>query len=256
MRAFSTGLFGTRTRKGSPFHPAPDRPPLIVHCCHHKVGTLWLTRVLRAVAAEYGLRFFAGEQHQLTADVDVFLQDHSRVDASALRPHRGSHMIRDPRDVVVSAYFYHLRTDEAWCHRPRAEYDGRSYQAWLRALDREAGIMAEIERSAGTVIRDMLAWRESVEGFHEMRYEDLLRDEATGFLRLFDHYGFSADAARRGTEIARRFSIARSSGATAHIRSGRPGEWREHFSEAHKRAFKRLTDDAALALGYAASSEW
>jgi hypothetical protein len=242
--------------RNPPFAPSPQPPPLLVHCCHHKVGTLWLTRVLGAVAATHGLRFLAGDQGALTADVDIFLQDHSRVDPAGLGRFRGSHMIRDPRDVVVSAYFYHLRTDEAWCHRPSPEYGGLGYQAYLRSLPRTEGLMVEIERCASTVIRDMVAWSPTVEGFHEMRYETLLEDENEGFRRLFTHYGFTAEATERCVGLAERFSLKRLRRRSVHIRAGHPGQWRAHFTPAHARAFKRLTDDAAFALGYESTSSW
>ncbi len=249
-RATLTRLRGLR----SPFAASEQAPPLIVHCCHHKVGTLWLTRVLGAVADDFGMRFLAGEQSELGPEVDVFLQDHSRIDTAALRPFRGSHMVRDPRDVVVSAYFYHLQTDEAWCHVPHAEYGGRTYQAHLRSLDRAAGLMTELERCAHTVVRDMVEFREGVEGFHEVRYEDLFREEGATFRRLFEHYGFRPEAVERSVARAQRFSIGRMRGRTVHVRSGRPGQWREHFTPRHEDAFQRLTDDAVRRLGYAERS--
>ena len=33
-------------------------------------------------------------------------------------------MIRDPRDVIVSGYFYHQWTDEPWANEPRPELGG------------------------------------------------------------------------------------------------------------------------------------
>lgn len=47
-------------------------------------------------------------------------------------PDRGSlrvvMSVRDPRDIAVSAYFYHKVSSESWLHMPRAEFDGRSLQ--------------------------------------------------------------------------------------------------------------------------------
>jgi hypothetical protein len=240
----------------SPFPASLPRPPLIVHCCHHKVGTVWFENVLSAVARHFGLRFFSGEQTRLPDGVDVFLQDHSRIDLASLGDVRGSHMIRDPRDVVISAYFHHLRTREPWVLVPRAEYGGRSYQGQLESASREAGIAIEIERCASTVIRDMVEWGRQGHGFLEIRYEELIGAEAAGFRRLFTHYGFAPDAVERSVGIALRFGSDRVKRRSAHIRSGRPGEWREYFSEAHKAAFKGATDDAAARLGYETSSDW
>jgi len=250
MRMLAKARRALRIGPRSPFHDSLDSHALIVHCCHHKVGTVWFDNVLSAVAKHLGLRMYRGEQCDLPAEVDIFLQDHSRIEREALGDVCGSHIVRDPRDVVISAYFHHLRTDEPWVLRPRAEYGGRSYREHLRALDREAGILCEIERSASTVIRDMLAWDYAGNGFLELRYEDLLANEEAGFRRLFSHYGFSPPAVERSATIARRFSHTRMRSRTAHIRSGRPGEWREHFSKAHLAAFECFAGDAVERLGY------
>ena len=236
----------------SPFPDPTATHDLIVHCCHHKVGTVWFHNVLSAVARDFGLRLYRGDQGGLPAEADIFFQDHSRIDRASLRRARGSHIVRDPRDVVVSAYFHHLRTEEPWVLSPSARYEGRSYQEHLRALDREAGITCEIERCAATVIRDMVEWEHAGNGFLELRYEDLLTDEEAGFRKLFCHYGFSPTAVERSTAIALRFSHTRMRGRTKHIRSGRPGEWREHLSEAHLAQLERLTGDAIGRLGYRA----
>ena len=36
--------------------------------------------------------------------------------------------VRDPRDIIVSGYFYHMTTHEPWVHQPRSDYGGKSYQ--------------------------------------------------------------------------------------------------------------------------------
>ena len=170
MNFFNAGLFG---RAASPFAGAGEtKPPLIVHCCHHKVGTVWFLHVLTAISRHYGLRLHVGPQSDLGPEDGIFLEDHSRIDPGFLRPFRGSHMIRDPRDVVVSAYFYHLRTTEAWALEPREEFGGLSYQAHLQQLDRHEGLLAEIRRSASTVITDMTRWDYDDPRFLELRYED------------------------------------------------------------------------------------
>ena len=48
-------------------------------------------------------------------------------------------MIRDPRDCVVSGYFYHLWTNEAWAHQPQDLFNGLSYQQHLNRSARKMG---------------------------------------------------------------------------------------------------------------------
>ncbi len=239
----------------SPFPPGSGKSDLLVHSCHHKVGTVWFKRVLNAVAETYGLRVHSGPQSALGRQ-DIFIDDHSRVDRSTLRPYRSSHLIRDPRDVVVSAYFYHLRTTEAWALEPDDRYGGLSYQEHLKQFDTEEGLGVEIQRSAATILRDMVAWDYNDPRGLELRYEDHLADEETGFRRLFTHYGFAQDAVDAAVEIALSFSLSKVKATTTHIRSGQPNDWENHFTPALKTLFKEETGDAALKLGYADNPDW
>ncbi len=240
----------------SPYADKAAPHPLIVHCCHHKVGTVWFKRVFRAVSDAYGLFAFFGEQQHLPRSAELFLQDHSRIDRVTLPDFRGSHLIRDPRDVVVSAYFYHCKTEEAWVRRPDEKYGGRSYQQYLLSLNREDGLLAEIDRCARTCLRDMTNWDYGDARFLELHYETLIEDEENVFRRLFEHYGFKPSAVERCVDIALGFSIEKTRATSRHIRSGRPGEWRTYFGPHHREIFKRLTDDAALRLRYETDPNW
>jgi len=201
------------------------------------------------------LRIHFGSQSTLQGS-DIFFEDHSRIDADLLPHFRGSHMIRDPRDVVVSGYLYHLRTTEAWVRVPRDAYGGLSYQEHLLRLDPHDGLMAEIERASKFGIADMVRWNYSDPRFFELRYEDLIGNEDSGFRQLFESYGFTPKAVENCVKIARRHSIERVRGTSQHIRSGRPGDWRHHFSPEHVAAFKAATGDAAMLLGYESNSMW
>ena len=81
-----------------------------MHCCYHKCMTLYFNDVFKVFSAQAGLNF------QNTAFVaadpdtaDILLSHDSRIDLAGIaRPWRASHIVRDPRDLLVSAYFYHL----------------------------------------------------------------------------------------------------------------------------------------------------
>lgn len=244
----------------SPFEREDERW-LIVHGAHHKAGTVWFHRVLSAVAEEYGLRLFSGEQQNLPPGTDVFFQDHSRIVREGLPPYRGSHLIRDPRDMVVSGYFYHLWTSETWVHVPRPDLGGLSYQEYLRSFDEVRGLHAEIDRTIRDINRSLLAWDFSDPRFLEIRYEEFLADPDLGFETLFSHYGFNPVAVERGVAIARQFSLDRmaakkGSQGRSHVRSGRPGEWREVFTDDHRSHFKEASGDLLIRLGYESDNSW
>ncbi|MGZ4127451.1 MAG: hypothetical protein ACXVQY_07775 [Actinomycetota bacterium] len=105
-------------------------PAALVHCGHHRAGSVWFRGILEEVAAQFGLTFFStylpvvdppeGERPPTaTADVVQFMHSrHFRDDLFAGRSIRGSHIVRDPRDIAVSAYRYHLWSDEPWVNTP------------------------------------------------------------------------------------------------------------------------------------------
>jgi hypothetical protein len=167
-------------------------------------------------------------------------------------------MIRDPRDVLISAYFYHLWTEERWANLPDARFEGRSYRDELNRCDRHDGLLLEMERMCrGELLREMLAWDYSQPEFLELKYEDVIADEAACFDRVFRHFGFADPDVRAGLEIVERMSFRRVAGrnvgevgAASHLRSGRPGEWRTHLGAAHLERWQELAGDAVTRLGY------
>jgi hypothetical protein len=246
----------------SPFRPEVGRP-LLVHCGHHKIGTLWFDNVLRAVCDEFALRYQKSTQSELLSSTDVFHQAHSNVSFDTVTNYRGTHIIRDLRDVVVSGYFYHLWTSEAWAHRREERWGGKTYQEHLRAVEQEAGLMIEMDRFVEMNLSNFTRWNYHDPNILELRYEDLLADETSGFKRVFRAYGFHEAAVDRAVEIALSFTFARVSkrsvGAVrkkSHLRSGKPGEWQQLFNEKHRSHFKEHMGGALVALGYADDGDW
>jgi hypothetical protein len=253
----------------SPFDPKQGAA-LLVHCAHHKVGTVWFQRVLSTVAGFYGLRFTevpasygaSGPVDRLASDVNIVVYDRAndfRPQDVGARAYRGSHLIRDPRDVVVSGYHYHLRTDEAWVREPKDRFGGLSYQAFLDAADEHDGLMAEIERCARSSIAEMDEWSYSRSEILELRYEDAIANEVGTFTRLFRFYGFTDSAVGQGLKIVEQFSRghgAQAGDADPHVRSGEPGEWRRYFDAEHIARFKELTGDLVVRLGYEDDPDW
>jgi hypothetical protein len=240
--------------------PYPHGGPLIVHCSHHKTGTVWIFNVLRVVAQRHGLHVFEphkGPAAMVDHHVDVVLYEgRSTVDRGCLgdRIVRGSHMVRDPRDVAVSSYYYHLRGAEGWTQVPLDRFGGRTYYEVLQSLSTCDGMLTEIRRLGTYTYPGMAAWDYHQGDFYEMRYEDLWEDEAAGFRSLFRFYGFSPPVVDESVEVALRLSTRARSGPSkmAHVRSGRPGEWREHLEPVHLAAIEEVAPGLVAGLGYAA----
>lgn len=259
---------------------AQGRGHLLIHCSHHKVGTVWFKNVLRAVAKEYGLRVTVNDPAKIPGGASIFVDDHGKVDLSKIRQfYRGSHMIRDPRDVVISGYHYHLWTKERWANTkigelgpdiadywpllPVKDILHLTYKEYLNSLDKEAGLMAEISRASSTDIQDMVRWDYGNLNIFNFKYEDIMRDEEGTFPRIFAHYGFHDAAVARSTELAMGFSFKNQakrdvgqSQEKSHLRSGKAEQWRQEFSDAHKAYFKQLHGEDLIRLGYETNLDW
>jgi hypothetical protein len=227
---------------------------------HHKSGTVWLKSIFKAVCNEYSLRFFEGKQADAPQQYDVFFQDHSRFEFDRFEsPVRGLHMIRDPRDIILSGCFYHQKAHEQWLHKPREQLRGLTYhQAINRAETLEDKIAFEMEHVGRRTIEEIVGWDYTRSFFWELKYEDLIRDtDLMLFHRAFAFLGFPGSALPGVLAIAYRKSLfSNQLKASGHIRSGEVGQWKQYFTRQHKERFLELFGDVLIRLGYEDDNDW
>jgi sulfotransferase family protein len=258
VRGFGTRKIARATT--SPFASRSERP-IIVHCSHHKAGTVWFIMVLVTLTRPYGMRLQrVPPSGRVLPKSDVLFYGNAEVfDPEQLdgRPFRGSHIVRDPRDMVVSGYEYHLTTKkEAWLLEPNPAFGGRSYQDHLRQLPEHDGLMTEIAWMAESAGRAMGEWDYDRPEFLELHYEDALADERGTFEGLLRWYGLNDAAVERGLAAVDQLSLRNGGAGKAHARSGQPGEWRSRLSADHIASFKELTGDLVVRLGYERDTNW
>jgi hypothetical protein len=242
---------------------------LIVHGSHHRAGTVLFNSVFHELTNHFPLKYQSCPQEKLEEDTDIWMEVHSRMDLDALdRPYVGTHIIRDPREMWVSAYFYHQRSMEAWLHVPRQDLGGRTYQQSIRALDRHEGLLFELNLSLRWNLNNMERWNYGNPHVLEIRYEDLVSDYTESFRKIFSFYGFrKTNRALKAAEkhnvngmSSRRFEQYAASvrdQSPGHIHSiHRPGRWREVLSPEHIRAFKEQFGDLLIRLGYETGYDW
>ena len=242
--------------------PFKWRRQKIVHCSYHKMGTVWFSRILEKLSVDYGLSFQKINDNisDLDTSKDIIVLNHSDICFSSKQRFKGSHMVRDLRDVIVSGYFYHLWTKEQWANVPSKKFGGSSYVEYLNGLSRAEGISTEIRNfSEYALDRRMRDWNYQDVRFLELRYEDVFNNEEELFEKVFRHYGFSNNAIGHGLKVVEFFSFEnqkKKSGPGKHLRSGKPGEWEEHFTQHHKELFKELLGDLLIQLNYADDMNW
>ena len=167
--------------------------PLRVYFGHHKCATGWTGGILREIALHMGLNFnvvnqtrnfsaegsLQGYVHQ--HEVDVLSYANAKIEhASTLSFHRGIHVVRDPRDVLVSAYFSHRKT-----HSTEEWPELIDHRARLNRRSKEEGLLLEMEFSR-PFFDDMYTWDYTQENVLELRMEDVTASPVEHFLEICD----------------------------------------------------------------------
>ena len=177
-----------------------------------------------------------------------------------LPPYRGYQVVRDPRDLVVSAYFSHRNSHElqAWLEEHRKA---------LLAADPVEGLHLQIDFwLMEYMLNQMREWDFDNPNVLELRYEDLIADPVQELRRAYEFIGLFdrglTDSALSDVLQAHSFE-AKSGGRKpghsdeqSHYRRGLPGDWHNHFLPEHVDHFKEKYGDLVVAWGYESDSAW
>ncbi len=161
---------------------------------YHKTGTVWMENVLREAAKKMEIPFYDISNEHLCNSMEerkAFLQDAIARDERAiifenhtkfplegldLSKVKGFRVVRDPRDIMISAAKYHTWSDESWLHIRRKKFNGQTYQEAINALpDSKSRMIFEMTHSTGDSIRSMREF-EDYGIFKTVKYEDLIED--------------------------------------------------------------------------------
>ena len=275
---------------------------LLMYCGHHKCATRWLVDILTDACNRAGLEFFeAHNAGMFDRDLASFLAKrpvdllaytnarHEFIDR--LDDFRGFHVIRDPRDILVSAYFSHLNSHptDGWSaleqHRQK-----------LKACSEEEGLSLELD-FIEDVFSALAHWDYSRPQMLELKMEQLVRDSYGGLVEVFLHLGLVdpeelsldeelrriAARARAAAEphlseppAARRLQRAEllhiihghrfskkaggrhvgQEDSRSHYRRGEAGDWRNHFTPSLAGAFRDRYGELLVRLGYESDDRW
>jgi len=291
-----------------PLNSAPTSLPSLqfVYYGHHKCASSWINRFLWNATNELGLNF-ASFSDDADANFDfpgTILS--KRLNVVSLRNARpdhlplfckipGLHVIRDPRDIVVSAYFSHLKTHKLLTEELREEREA------LQRLDKEAGLLHTMHGITSRTLRDLQNWPSPVpDGILQFKLESMSLNPEEAWSDILSHLGWlspnSSPLGESTYQIARwcnlvwrksrgislirlhprqippggfkrllewvsfeRLSGGRQPGQVnenSHYRKGKAGDWQNHFTPAIKDAFKQSFPDLVPRLGYAADDAW
>lgn len=241
----------------------------VVIATHHKTGTVWMDGVFKAIARDFGAQFIncrlqsPRSMAALKAPFVLFNYDSDFAAYPEILERddvRIMHLIRDPRDVLISAMHYHRKSTEAWLHEPIPGYDRITYQAALRALPTKLEkYVFELEHSTAGTIRDLLAWQYGRANCFEARYEALRQDTQLEYWRRITSF-----LGLRGANhklVDQRFWQNSLFGGlprlgNRHVRSGEVAQWKREFTRDLAIAFLTRFPDALQSLGYEMNNAW
>ena len=173
--------------------PGPGRD-LLAFYGHHKCATMTLNAIIGGICKRLGLRFeavfdetgFSGDLDRYVRDRRIEFLSYGNADIEFVRQlpsHRGFHIVRDPRDIVVSAYFSHLHS-----HSTSQWRELEDHRKKLKSLSLQEGLAAEIEFRKRS-FDHMARWDYDQPDILEIRFEDFIRSNYDSMIRIVSFLG-------------------------------------------------------------------
>jgi hypothetical protein len=235
---------------------------MLAYFGHHKCGSTWLYEFVMRLTRELGLRHYlvldertptargplmaigrGGRGHERVkgefervrlrrraeeAGADfVSCITADREQAEALSAERAFHVIRDPRDIVVSGYFSHRNSRPA-DHPGAGAWEMEHIAAHRRRLEaasKEEGLVLEMDFARQELL-DLGEWDYGRPEILELRLEDLSARPYDEFVRIFRHlellHGEEPSAGRDVVRVTTRRVLNRLSSRPLFSRLRRP----------------------------------
>ena len=172
------------------------------------------------------------------------------------QPGRVNYFIyRDPRDLLVSQVFFatDMYEDHAMheFYKSLTDFNERLKVA-ITGIDNNGLYMVSVKQRYEGVFK----WLEQQ---HVMciRFEDLIENRDVTLNAMLDEVektGYKIPTPRERALSILRDAIQPAKSHT--FRSGKTGDWRELFTEEHKKLFKDVAGDLLVQLGYEGSNDW
>ena len=165
-------------------------------------------------------------------------------------------LFRDPRDMIVSHVFY---ATEMYVGHGMHEYYDKKLETKEDRINAAIGGVTE----PGFELKGVRARYEAYIGWLDeadilcLRFEDLRLDTDNTLSKILDYLeleGFSPEIDhQQAVKILRNAINPQKSGT---FRKGKPGNWREHFTQRNIDYFKETSGDLLIDLGYEDDNSW
>ena len=163
-------------------------------------------------------------------------------------------IFRDPRDVVVSHVFYVTDMEARHVHheyyQSLPDFNARLHVSIMGRPDTGIEFPNIADRFA-----PYLGWLDHDEVL-SMHFEDLIHERAAALNRILDHFLVHIPLRIQRQRILDFLEASINPRRSPTFRSGKTGEWKKYFTEAHKERFKDVGGDLLVRLGYENSNDW
>ena len=191
----------------------PLNKPLYIFFGHHKCATGWIDSILRETCFNLGWRFcivhrpvdFAayGSLARLVEAEKPDVLAYTNADQShltGLPPFRAFHVIRDPRDVIVSGYFSHRNSHPTDNWPELAKHRER-----LLSVSKDEGLLLEMAFSKERLLQ-MGRWVYARSDVLEYKMETVIANPVAAFCDIYAFFGI-LDRSEHGfgQRVLRRF---------------------------------------------------
>lgn len=229
-----------------------------VFLTHHKCGYMWSTRVMNALQWAWrpsdtiplfstNSAFVSNEQtaealkNSYIIDANVTMK---MMDLLSWHNYRGVHVTRDPKDLIVSAYFSHLHS-----HSTSDWEELVGHREKLKEMSEEDGLIATIDFL--DFVWDSYRTWEPVKAVMEVAFEEMIEQPVEVWSKIVDWYGWELND-QEVSSIVNSFSFKTITGRERgtevvdhHMRKGVPGDWKNHFTPRVEQHFKEHLSDIA-----------
>lgn len=260
---------------------------------HHRCATMWTAAILRALTREIGVRIAQEDRYDQLPDglkdTDFLIHLNATREITeriAPRGYRGFHVIRDPRDILVSSYF-----SDKYSH-PVYRQEFAQFRDQLNTVEFDQGLRMELERRTAE-FRAMATWNYDNPDIFETRYEVITVHPQEEWTRILSFLGIPMPTGvgglvARGAITANRLLRRRGKSLRAggippqflkrvieaqafqklagrkkgeedpksHYRKGVAGDWVNYLVGSHKDEFKHKWGQLLIDLGYEKDLNW
>ena len=178
-------------------------------------------------------------------------------------------VMRDGRDVMVSAYFHFLFEND---HKPKgltAKWLSLMPFTDIEQVEKNLPAFLTVFNQEFSVAGEPLTWSGHIQSFIDLpeiltvKYEDLLMDCSNQLERVCEYLQIPQPNAQQLQATIEKFSFQQLSGRlpgtnldSHFLRKGIAGDWKNYFTQASSSLFDKLYGDTLIKAGYETDRKW